>query len=81
MRVAYEDLQLDSLWVIHPGRACWPMAEGIEATAFSDLPVAGPLPVPSRPQAAAGESSRLLRPPNHEVVAIPLGRDLRQSEL
>lgn len=37
MRVAREDLGLDSLWIIHPGEDRWPMAEGVEAVAFSDL--------------------------------------------
>ncbi len=37
MRVAFEDLDLDSLWVVHPGQASWPMAEGIAAVAFTDL--------------------------------------------
>ena len=37
LRVAQDDLDLDSLWVVHPGDATWPMAEGIEAVAFSEL--------------------------------------------
>jgi predicted AAA+ superfamily ATPase len=37
MRIAQQDLGLDSLWVIHPGEASWPMAEGIEAVGFADL--------------------------------------------
>jgi predicted AAA+ superfamily ATPase len=37
MRIAQRDLDLDSLWVVHPGDASWPMAKGIEAVAFSDL--------------------------------------------
>ena len=37
MRVARADLELDSLWVVHPGQACWPMADGIEAVAFAEL--------------------------------------------
>jgi hypothetical protein len=37
MRVARGDLQLDSLWVVHPGQTSWPMAEGIEAVAFPEL--------------------------------------------
>jgi predicted AAA+ superfamily ATPase len=37
MHIAQEDLELDSLWVIHPGESSWPMAEGIEAVAFSGL--------------------------------------------
>lgn len=37
MRIAQEDLALDTLWVVHPGEASWPMAEGIEAVGFTDL--------------------------------------------
>jgi predicted AAA+ superfamily ATPase len=37
MGVAHDDLELDSLWVVHPGEASWPMAENIEAVAFVDL--------------------------------------------
>jgi hypothetical protein len=37
MRVASDDLGLHSLWVVHPGKVSWPMAEGIEAVGFVDL--------------------------------------------
>jgi predicted AAA+ superfamily ATPase len=37
MRVAHDDLELDSLWVVHPGEVSWPMADGIEAVAIADL--------------------------------------------
>lgn len=37
MRVAFQDLGLDSLWVVHPGGDSWPMGEGLEAIAFGDL--------------------------------------------
>lgn len=37
MRVASDDLGLDSLWVVHPGFDSWPMGEGLEAVAFGDL--------------------------------------------
>jgi predicted AAA+ superfamily ATPase len=37
MHIAQDDLDLDSLWVLHPGENSWPMAEGIEAVAFSGL--------------------------------------------
>ena len=37
MSIAHDDLELDSLWVIHPGEASWPMAGGMEAVAFADL--------------------------------------------
>jgi predicted AAA+ superfamily ATPase len=37
MHIARDDLELDSLWVIHPGENSWPMAKGIEAVAFSGL--------------------------------------------
>lgn len=37
MSVARADLDLDSLWVVHPGEDSWPMAEGIESVAFADL--------------------------------------------
>ena len=37
MHIAQEDLELDSLWVIHPGEGSWPMGKGIEAVAFSKL--------------------------------------------
>jgi predicted AAA+ superfamily ATPase len=37
MRIAQQDLELDSLWVVHPGNASWPMADGIEAVSFSEL--------------------------------------------
>jgi predicted AAA+ superfamily ATPase len=37
MRIAREDLDLDSLWVVHPGRDSWPISEGIQAVAFGDL--------------------------------------------
>lgn len=37
MRVAKEDLELYTLWVVHPGDTSWPMAEDIEAVAFADL--------------------------------------------
>lgn len=37
MRSAQSDLNLDSLWVIHPGESSWPMEKNIEAVAFPDL--------------------------------------------
>jgi len=37
MRVAHDDLGLDTLWVVYPGDVSWPMAEGIEAVGFADL--------------------------------------------
>ena len=37
MRVAHDDLELDTLWVVYPGDISWPMAERIEAVAFADL--------------------------------------------
>ena len=37
MSVAHDDLELDSLWVVHPGEVSWPMTEDIEAVAFADL--------------------------------------------
>jgi predicted AAA+ superfamily ATPase len=37
MRIAQQDLGLDSLWVIHPGTESWPMAERVEAVGFTDL--------------------------------------------
>lgn len=37
MRIALSDLELDSLWVIHPGTASWPMSENVEAVAFPEL--------------------------------------------
>ncbi len=37
MRIARDDLRLDSLWIVHPGDSSWPMAEGIEVVAFADL--------------------------------------------
>ncbi len=37
MRICFDDLALDSLWVVHPGEHSWPMAEGIEAVGFGDL--------------------------------------------
>ncbi len=37
MHIAQADLDLDSLWVVHPGKDSWPMADGIEAVAFSEL--------------------------------------------
>jgi predicted AAA+ superfamily ATPase len=36
MRVAQSDLELEALWVVHPGDASWSMAEGIEAVGFAD---------------------------------------------
>ena len=38
MRIAREDLNLDQLWVVHPGQDSWPMAEGVTAVAFSRSP-------------------------------------------
>ena len=37
MRIAVDDLGLDSLWVVHPGKDSWPMSDRIEAVAFPDL--------------------------------------------
>ena len=37
MGIAHDDLELDSLWVVHPGEVSWPMREDIEAVAFADL--------------------------------------------
>ncbi len=37
MHIARDDLGLDSLLVIHPGKDSWPMSDGIEAVAFNDL--------------------------------------------
>ena len=38
MRTALKDLELEKILVIHPGRHTWPLAEGIEACGFLDLP-------------------------------------------
>lgn len=37
MRVAGDDLQLDHLHVVHPGRHSFPLAERISATTLPDL--------------------------------------------
>jgi predicted AAA+ superfamily ATPase len=37
MKIACRDLELNSLWIIHPGKVSWAMEEGIEAVAFADL--------------------------------------------
>ena len=37
MGVAHDDLELDSLWVVHPGEVSWRMTEDIEVVALADL--------------------------------------------
>jgi predicted AAA+ superfamily ATPase len=37
MRIALEDLRLDRLWVVYPGRAAYPMGERIDALPLRDI--------------------------------------------
>ncbi len=37
MHISRDDLGLNSLFVVHPGKDSWPMSDGIEAVAFNDL--------------------------------------------
>lgn len=53
MRIAQCDLNLDRLFIVHPGTASFPLDKGIEALALSDLPSVWP---PTR--AASTESAK-----------------------
>ena len=37
MRIALRDLELERLWVVHPGEGIWPLDERIEAISSREL--------------------------------------------
>jgi len=37
MRIATDDLKLERLWVLYPGKTCYPMAEKIECVPVGEL--------------------------------------------
>ena len=38
MKTAVEDLELERLWVVYPGKAAYPLSENIQVIPISDIP-------------------------------------------
>jgi uncharacterized protein len=40
MKTAVEDLELERLWVVYPGKAAYPLSENVQVLPLADVPEA-----------------------------------------